>query len=259
VLKVTTRKGDVIYDYAKEQAKNPKPVVQALTEDQAATMTRMLQSVINSGTGGRMRYGFGLYQGEFAGKTGTTQNQADGWFICYNPHLVTGAWVGAESPAVRFRSMRLGQGSTMALPIVALFWHKMANDRTFIKMYQASFPAPKPEIAAMFGCPMRIDISPDTLNMLLSDTTIRDSLRANGYQNLKETADRYFEENGDTGNGNPDDAEKKRGLFDRLFGRKQDEKQEDDQNQNPANKPKVPLQLPQQKPPPPKQGGGQDQ
>ncbi|MEZ4943129.1 MAG: transglycosylase domain-containing protein [Saprospiraceae bacterium] len=263
VLRVTTRKGDVIYDYAEEQAKNPTPAVQALTEDQAATMTRMLQSVINGGTGGRMRYGFGLYQGDFAGKTGTTQNQADGWFICYNPHLVTGAWVGAESPAVRFRSMRLGQGSSMALPIVALFWHKMANDKAFVKMYQARFPEPKPQVAALFGCPMRIDVSPDTLDMLLMDSTIRDSLEANGYQYLKETADRYFDENGNPDN-DPDNPERKRGLFDRLFGRKQEEKDQQQQpaaNQNPpptpVNRPKVPLQLPQQNAPP-KQGGGQD-
>lgn len=264
VLKVTTRKGEVIYDYEQEQKENPTPVVQALTADQAAIMTKMLQSVINSGTGGRMRYGYGLYQGDFAGKTGTTQNQSDGWFICFNPHLVTGAWVGAESPAVRFRSMRLGQGSSMALPIVALFWHKMANDKEFVKMYRARFPEPKPEIAGLFGCPMKIEISPDTLNMLLLDTMIRDSLEANGFQYLKETADRYFElqENPD----GPDGGEEKRGFFERLFGRKQDPKPVENQNQNPnpASKPKMPVVLPQQKPPPQqnpppnKQGGGEN-
>ena len=261
VLRVTTRQGDVIYDYDEEQKKDPSPVVEALTPDQAATMIKMLQSVINSGTGGRMRYGYGLYQGDFAGKTGTTQNQSDGWFMCFNPYLVTGAWVGAESPAVRFRSMSLGQGSSMALPIVAKFWHKMANDREFIKMYQARFPEPSPQVSAQFGCPLRIDISPDTLDMLLLDTTIRDSLQANGYKFLKETADKFFEENGDP-NADPDgNPEKSPGLFDRLFGRRQEEKPESP----PGGKQKDPLQLPQQrqpaqqKPPapPPKQGGGQ--
>ncbi len=259
VLRVTTRKGEVIYDYDEEQKKNPTPAVEALSPDQAATMTRMLQSVINSGTGGRMRYGYGLYQGDFAGKTGTTQNQSDGWFICFNPNLVTGAWVGAESPAVRFRSMSLGQGSSMALPIVAKFWHKLANDREFVKMYQARFPEPPPQVAAQFGCPYRINISPDTLDLLLMDTTIRDSLQANGYKFLKETADKYFEENGDPDNDPDGNPEKSPGLFDRLFGRRQEEKQE------PANKPKLPVILPQQrqpaqqKPPvvPPKQGGGE--
>ena len=233
VLRVTTRKGEEIYDYQKERAKNPQPVVEALTPDQAATMVRMLQSVINSGTGARLRYGFGLYQGDFAGKTGTTQNQSDGWFVCFNPDLVTGAWVGAESPAVRFRSMSLGQGSSMALPIVGWFWHKMANDRKYVKMYQARFPEPRPEVAGRFGCPLRIAISPDTLNMLLADTTIRDSLRANGYKFLKETADKYFEQTtGEGENNDPnEDPEKNRGLFDRLFGRKQEEKQNQPEHQ----------------------------
>lgn len=230
VLRVTNRKGEQIYDYKAEQAQKPRQVVEALTPDQAATMTRMMQAVINSGTGGRFRYGFGLYQGDFAGKTGTTQNQADGWFICFNPDLVTGAWVGAESPAVRFRSMSLGQGSSMALPIVAWFWHKMANDRKFVKMYQAKFPEPKPEVASRFGCPYRIDISPDTLNILLADTTIRDSLRAGGYKNLKETAEKYFEQNeGQDDNTDPNNPEKKRGILERLFGRKQEDAPKKDQ------------------------------
>ncbi len=233
VLRITTRKGQKIYDYPEEQQTNPSQPVEALTPDEAATMTRMLQSVINSGTGARFRYGYGLYQGDFAGKTGTTQNQADGWFICFNPYLVTGAWVGAESPAVRFRSMSLGQGSSMALPIVAGFWHKMANDRKFVTMYQSRFPDPKPEVSARFGCPLRISISPDTLNMLLADTTIRDSLRANGYKFLRETADRYFEQNGDPEDTeNPDGNPEKRSLFDRLFGRKKEDKQQENQQEN---------------------------
>ncbi len=119
----------------------------------------------------------------------------------------------------------------MALPIVAWFWHKMANDRKFVKMYQARFPEPKPEVLARFGCPFRIDISPDTLNMLLADTTIRDSLRANGYKFLKQTADKYFEQ--PEGEGDPEgDPDKKRGLFDRLFGRRQEENNPDRNQQD---------------------------
>ena len=79
----------------------------------AATMTRMMQSVIVYGTGNNLRSRF-VPHGDFAGKTGTTQNHADGWFIAFNPDLVTGAWVGGSSPAVRFRSMNLGSGAAMA-------------------------------------------------------------------------------------------------------------------------------------------------
>ncbi len=192
VLKVTDRKGNVIYDYNKLLASNPNlgPHVKAMTEDQAGTMRRMLRSVIDYGTGRKMRTGFGLTS-EFAGKTGTTQNQSDGWFMCFNPTLVTGAWVGAPSRAVHFRSLILGQGSSMALPIVAKFWHKVGNDNKHRNLLNEKFDE-KPEIVSKCGCPFRISISPDTLNMLLQDSTLRDSLRANGYRNLKQIArDRF--------------------------------------------------------------------
>lgn len=193
VLKITDREGNVIYDYKAELEADPKKNVheQALTKGQAAIMTRMLQQVINSGTGARLRSGFGLH-GDFAGKTGTTQNQSDGWFICYNPQLVTGAWVGAESPAVRFRDLSLGQGSSMALPIVAWFWHKIANDRKYGKLLQEKFPDPGPAINNLFGCPSWIGISPDTFSMLLRDSTIADTMRARGYRNLEDVLDAYF-------------------------------------------------------------------
>ncbi len=171
--------------------------MQALTPDQAAIVTRMLKSVIDNGTGRRLRSGFGL-TADFAGKTGTTQNQSDGWFIDFNPTLVTGSWVGAPSPAVRFRSMSLGQGSAMALPIVATFWHKLANDKKHRNLLNEKFEE-RPEIVSKCGCPFRISISPDTLNLLLQDSTIRDSLRANGYRNLKAIAEERF------GTGVPDE------------------------------------------------------
>lgn len=65
-----------------------------------------------------------------AGKTGTTQNQSDGWFMGLTPDLVTGVWVGAEDRSVRFRSIQLGMGTNMALPIWAYFTHKINNDKT---------------------------------------------------------------------------------------------------------------------------------
>jgi len=179
VLSVINRDGKVLYDYKNELKTNPNlgPHVKALNEYQASIMTEMLQNVIDHGTGRRLRSGFGI-QGDFAGKTGTTQNQADGWFICYNPQLVTGSWVGAESPAVRFRSMSLGQGSAMALPIVAMFWHKVANDRKLGGMLREKFPDPKPEVLNAMSCYNWIGIQPDSFNQALmeQDSTLRDSM-----------------------------------------------------------------------------------
>ena len=183
VLKVTTRYGEVVYDYAED---NKSKKVEALKPSETKMLRRMLENVVNRGTGSRLRRGYGLYIGSFAGKTGTTQNQADGWFICFNPTLVTGAWVGAESPAVRFRTLNLGQGASMALPIVAKFWHKLANDQEHTKMVREKFPRPKEEFEDLFSCPPFVPVNPDTFDLLMQDTVLRDSLIANNFENLAE-------------------------------------------------------------------------
>lgn len=242
VLKVTDRQGKVLYDYEEELKKNPQLNLSehAMTTDQAATMTRMLQQVINYGTGARLRSGFGI-QGDFAGKTGTTQNQSDGWFICYNPQLVTGAWVGGESPAVRFRDMSLGQGSAMALPIVGWFWHKMANDKKYGKLLTEKFPEPSQAVLNQFGCPPWIGISPDTFNILMRDSTIADTMRARGFKDLEDVMNSYFgmqETPGGEGGVDPDQSvkdaereerkedrkERRKDFFDKLLGREREEK-----------------------------------
>lgn len=179
VLTVVDRRGKVIYDHQQMLTEDPalRTQEEALTANQAATMTKMLQNVIDYGTGARLR---SYVRGDFAGKTGTTQNHSDGWFICYNPQLVTGAWVGGESPAVRFRVMALGQGSAMALPIVGGFWNRIASDKKLNKMLMEKFPAPKPEVLNLLGCESWISVSPDTFQLMLQqagqDSLLRDSL-----------------------------------------------------------------------------------
>jgi penicillin-binding protein 1A len=186
VLMVKDRNGKVIYDFKEEVIKNPKlgPNVQALTEDNAAVMVRMMQGVIDQGTGRKFRDKYGAV-GEYAGKTGTTQNQSDGWFINFNPYLTTGAWVGGPSRAVRFRVMDLGQGSAMALPIVGEFWKSIRNDKKLKKLTDTRFPENKYAIN-LVGCPFRIGIHPDTLNLLMNDSTTRDRIVGGGYRGLKD-------------------------------------------------------------------------
>ncbi len=242
VLRIENRKGEVIYDYKEALKKNPElgPHVQALTPDHAAMMTKMLQSVIDYGTGTKIRRGFGLTM-DMAGKTGTTQNQSDGWFMCYNPVMVTGAWVGGESPAVRFRAMELGQGSAMALPINAWFWHKIANDRKLGKMVQEKFPPLRGDLMNRFGCPFRLYITPDTFNILMRDSTVRDSMRANGFRNMKKVAEEFFGKPpaGEQPTTPPNDGEeapkgtkeeereerreRRKDFFDKLLGKKKDD------------------------------------
>ena len=77
-----------------------------------------------------------------AGKTGTTQNNSDGWFVAMVPNLVTGVWVGGEDRAVHFRSMAYGQGATMALPIWGYYMKKCYADAD-LAVSKAAFPAPQ--------------------------------------------------------------------------------------------------------------------
>jgi penicillin-binding protein 1A len=246
VLAVMNRDGEVVYDYKEALAENPKigPHVQALNPYHATIMTKMLQNVIDYGTGARLRYGYGI-RGDFAGKTGTTQNQSDGWFMCYNPQLVTGAWVGAESPAVRFRNMSLGQGSAMALPIVAWFWHKMANDKKLGRLLTEKFPPPKPEVLAAVSCYPWISIAPDSFNNLINvqDTFLRDSMIAMfTTPEDKKTNKPATPPGGESDGTIPEKApankeeEKKPGIFKRLFGHKPDDEEKDKDKKKQDNK-----------------------
>ena len=102
---------------------------EAVSEYTAYLMANLMQGVVNSGTGVRLRAKYGL-KGEIAGKTGTTNDQSDGWFIGYTPSLTAGVWVGAEDRQVHFESLTLGGGSNMALPIWGIFMQKVLQDGT---------------------------------------------------------------------------------------------------------------------------------
>jgi penicillin-binding protein 1A len=90
-------------------------------------MISLLQSVVNQGTGIRLRLTYEM-ENEIAGKTGTTQNQSDGWFMGLTPNLVSGVWVGGEDRSIHFNNIREGQGANMALPIWALYMQRIYND-----------------------------------------------------------------------------------------------------------------------------------
>ena len=102
---------------------------EAIGDHQAYLMANLMQGVVNSGTGVRLKYKYKLH-GEIAGKTGTTNNNADGWFIGYTPTLTAGGWVGAENQNIHFQSTSLGGGANMALPIWGLFMQKILADGT---------------------------------------------------------------------------------------------------------------------------------
>ena len=102
---------------------------EVISEESAYKMLEMLKAVMNGGTGSRMRYKYKV-ECDMGGKTGTTNRNADAWFMGFTPSLVSGCWVGGEDRDIHFDSTRMGQGANMALPIWAYFMKKVFADRS---------------------------------------------------------------------------------------------------------------------------------
>ena len=115
---------------------------EVISADNAMKMLTMLMGVVDNGTAGRLRYRYNL-EGQIGAKTGTTNNNSDGWFIGFTPQLVTGCWVGGEDRDIHFDSMNMGQGATMALPIWAIFMKKVYADTSL--GYDPTVPFDIPE------------------------------------------------------------------------------------------------------------------
>jgi penicillin-binding protein 1A len=147
LLGIEDQYGNVIADFTKEQPKARR----VLKRQTADLMVQMLKNVADSGTARRLRYMYGL-RNDIAGKTGTTQSQADGWFIGATPKLVAGAWVGGPDRSIRFRSLSLGQGANTALPIWARFMQQVNREKDFRMVRNARFPEPDRRLRAKLDC-----------------------------------------------------------------------------------------------------------
>nr|WP_183413517.1 transglycosylase domain-containing protein [Microbacter margulisiae] len=120
VTRIEDSNGNVIASFSPRTS-------EVFNELTAYKMLTMLRAVVDGGTASRLRYQYG-FKGQLGGKTGTTQNNSDGWFIGFTPSLVTGVWVGGEDRAVHFDYLSEGQGASMALPIWALYMKKVFAD-----------------------------------------------------------------------------------------------------------------------------------
>lgn len=134
IEKITDATGKVIY-----QGKMA-PARRALDMEVAETITAMLQRAVSQGTGAAMRSRFGV-RGDLAGKTGTSQDYADAWFIGYTPDLVAATWVGARDPSVHFNSAN-GTGSQLALPVIGYTLEEVQRSSVMRGKYLTSFPLP---------------------------------------------------------------------------------------------------------------------
>jgi penicillin-binding protein 1A len=126
--------------YGNTIAKFIPRVNEVLPEDATYKLLSMLQSVVDGGTAARIRSEYGI-KAPMGGKTGTTQDHADGWYMGFTPNLVAGCWVGGEDRYVHFNTME-GQGARVAMPIYALFMKKVFADKTLGYLENEQFDVP---------------------------------------------------------------------------------------------------------------------
>ncbi len=144
ITRIEDKNGNVLFE------KLPRKV-DALNEQTAYLMLYMMKGVIDKGTGLRLRGPRYRFTQPIAGKTGTTQDNSDGWFIGITPDLVSGVWTGGEDRTIRFRSTNLGEGANTALPIWALYMKKVyANPE--LKISQGDFAAPAGGLSVIVDC-----------------------------------------------------------------------------------------------------------
>ncbi len=173
---ISTSEGELL-----EEFERPSSQKTNLNELNCRIITHMMETAIDEGTGTKIRSVYNI-PGDFAGKTGTTQNHSDGWFVGITPNLVTGCWVGSEDPGIHFRSITYGQGSYMALPIVGKFFHKLYNDPNYRDMQLAQFPPLEDELLADLDIPayremIELDKRDNLLERLFAGKSKEEKLR----------------------------------------------------------------------------------
>ena len=146
VTRIEDRQGNLISSFIPQSQ-------DAVNKHTAYTMLTMLERVITAGTGGRLAWQFGMENMDIGGKTGTSNENRDAWFMCVTPTLVAGSWVGGEDQSVHLSSA--GEGSVMALPIVGEFLKRAYADPRLGLSRNAKFS--RPEGWETYDCPTELE------------------------------------------------------------------------------------------------------
>jgi len=160
VTRIEDKNGNVISRFT------PK-IEEVLDEETAYLMLSLLQGVVQTGSGIRMRREPYMLMNQIGGKTGTTQEQSDGWFMGVTPNLVGGVWSGWEDRAIHFETLGEGQGANMALPVFAIFLRKLYDDPQFGIMEADEFERPS-------GFNIELDCEKVKRESTRSDNPLRD-------------------------------------------------------------------------------------
>lgn len=168
VTRIEDSKGNVLFEYT------PPTPVQAIPYETAFLMTELLKGGLTEPRGtskALWSYDIFNYDTDFGGKTGTSSNHSDAWFVGVTPKLVAGAWVGGEHRSIHFRTGELGQGSRTALPIYAYFMEGVLKDKTLTR-YRGKFPQkPKQEIQKKYNCPSDYRPAPRDTDSIFTELT----------------------------------------------------------------------------------------
>ncbi len=183
ISRIEDKNGKIIFEHQSD----PK-AQQAMSNRTQRIMIEMLKNVVDTGTAQRLRSIYHL-RNELGGKTGTTQDNTDGWFVGLLPDLVTVTWVGNDNHKIKFRSTAIGQGAHSALPIFGGMLQLMNKDSTLNSITKGHFKKPSKEILQAMDCP------PSKRNGFLKRIFRKDEV------------EKDF-----------DKEEKKKGFFGRLFG-----------------------------------------
>lgn len=143
VTRIEDKDGNVLANFVPRRQ-------EAMSEETAYLMIELMKGVVDGGTSGRIRSTYGIKY-PIAGKTGTTDDNSDGWFMGITPELVAGCWVGAEDMQAHFINTAYGQGANMALPIWAIFMQKVYADKT-IDLYTGDFEKPSKPLSVEINC-----------------------------------------------------------------------------------------------------------
>ncbi|HLS29626.1 MAG TPA: transglycosylase domain-containing protein [Flavobacteriaceae bacterium] len=195
LTRIEDKHGNLIVEFEPEPA-----LPKAFSETTQQEMLVMMQNVVERGTAKRLRKVYHL-QNDIAGKTGTTQENKDGWFVGLLPDLVTVTWVGNDNAQIKFPTTALGQGANSALPIFAGLLQKMNADPSFKGITTRQFEKPSPEVMTAMDCP------PTDKDGFLKRLFTKDKVE----KDFKKSSDKT---------GKKDNKKKRKGFFKRLFGGK---------------------------------------
>ncbi len=191
ITKIEDGNGNLLVEFKPTNGNTP-----ALSETNRQVMVEMMKATVNEGTASRLRSTYGL-RNDIAGKTGTTQNNKDGWFVGMTPNLVTVTWVGSDDHRIGFRNTYIGQGANSALPVFGKLMQRMNAEPQFKEITRAKFP-----------------VSAEVIEMLDCEPEKRDGFfkRLFGKNDQNEERNKHTEKQ--------EEKKEKKGFFKRLFGGK---------------------------------------